>query len=219
MIAEFHVKSACLRRIGEAAYGGVSIQRLHARERRCRLVVWVGESDRREVEAAIADEDCVQTMTHVGAEAGGHWFVVEATDAALLTVGRALLSADGMLIHADRADEGWTVRARFSDRSAVISFREDIVADGVTVDFQSVLTDDDEPSSNFGVTAPQREVLLLASESGYFTVPRDASLSDLAARLDISSQAASERLRRGTGTLVGNTLASPHRPAVRSHRP
>ncbi|MBV0924268.1 helix-turn-helix domain-containing protein [Halomicroarcula limicola] len=218
MIADFHVESACLRRAGETA-DGVSIQRLHAREQRCRLDLWVGESDRREVEAAITGEEGVREVTHVGAEAGGHWFVVATTDAALLSVGRALSSSDGMLVHADRTDEGWAVRARFADRSTVISFREAIVADGVTADFRSVIADDDEPSTDFGVTAPQREVLLLASDSGYFTVPRDASLSDLAARLDISSQAASERLRRGTGTLVSNTLASPHRPVVGSRHP
>ncbi|MBX0295495.1 helix-turn-helix domain-containing protein [Haloarcula nitratireducens] len=217
MIADFHVESACLRRADETARD-VSIQRLHAREQRCRLDVWVDESDRLEAEAVVSGDD-VREATHVGAEAGGHWFVVEATDSALLPVGRALSSVDGMLVHADRTDEGWAVRARFADRSAVLSFREDIVADGVTVDFRSVLADDDEPSADFGVTAPQREVLLLAAESGYFAVPRDASLSDLAARLDISSQAASERLRRGTGTLVANTLASPHRPVVGSRHP
>lgn len=76
--------------------------------------------------------------------------------------------------------------------------------------------DEDEASTQFGVTDPQREVLLLALERGYYTVPRNASLSDLAGDLGISSQAASERLRRGTQTLVANTLAAPARPSIGS---
>jgi len=50
------------------------------------------------------------------------------------------------------------------------------------------------------------------------SVPTDASLSDLASELDISSQAASERLRRGTQTLVANTLAAPARPSIGSRQ-
>ena len=42
--------------------------------------------------------------------------------------------------------------------------------------------------------------------------------SDLADNLDISSQAASERLRRGTQTLVANTLAAPARPSIGSRQ-
>lgn len=41
---------------------------------------------------------------------------------------------------------------------------------------------------------------------GYFGISRDASIEDVADELDISSQAASERLRRGTGNLVRDVL-------------
>lgn len=60
--------------------------------------------------------------------------------------------------------------------------------------------------SGYGVTARQREALLLAVEWGYYAIPRETGTADLAARLGISKQSVTERLRRGTANLVRNTL-------------
>jgi predicted DNA binding protein len=43
---------------------------------------------------------------------------------------------------------------------------------------------------------------LLAYERGFFDIPRRATAADLAAELDVSRQAVSERLRRGYAALV-----------------
>jgi predicted DNA binding protein len=120
-----------------------------------------------------------------------------------------------MLVRADWVDNRWVTKARFPDRSSLLTFREELVADGFDVAVEQI-HEDDEGMTQFGVTDPQREVLILALDRGYYTVPRDASLSDLADELDISSQAASERLRRGTQTLVDNTLGAPARSALGS---
>lgn len=58
----------------------------------------------------------------------------------------------------------------------------------------------------YNLMAEQREVLITAEEKGYFSVPRDAQIEDIAAELDISPNAVSERLRRATGNLTRNTL-------------
>ncbi len=50
--------------------------------------------------------------------------------------------------------------------------------------------------------------MLAALEHGYYDVPREASLTDLAERLDVSHQALSERLRRGHGNLVKHALGA-----------
>jgi predicted DNA binding protein len=61
-------------------------------------------------------------------------------------------------------------------------------------------------NSEVGLTAPQREALTLAVESGYYDVPADVTLDSLSELLGITSQALSERLNRGTKTLVEATL-------------
>ena len=47
------------------------------------------------------------------------------------------------------------------------------------------------------VTPKQAEALRMANERGWFEVPRDATLGEIADELGISTQAASDRMRRG----------------------
>ena len=62
--------------------------------------------------------------------------------------------------------------------------------------------------AEFGVTAPQREALILAVREGYYDLPRETNTTELGDQLGISDQAVTERLRRGIGTLVRNLLMS-----------
>lgn len=57
------------------------------------------------------------------------------------------------------------------------------------------------------MTAAQQEALLLAFESGFYDSPRTTTLAEIGDELEISQQAVSSRLRRGTRRLIANTLA------------
>ncbi|AUX09404.1 putative DNA binding protein [Halalkaliarchaeum desulfuricum] len=57
-------------------------------------------------------------------------------------------------------------------------------------------------TTDAGLTDSQREALLVALETGYFEEPRNATLSEVAADLDISQPAAGGLLRRGIKRLV-----------------
>jgi predicted DNA binding protein len=54
----------------------------------------------------------------------------------------------------------------------------------------------------FDLTEKQEAILTEAIEGGYFDIPRGSTLGDIAARLSISEQAASERLRRAMNSLA-----------------
>jgi len=56
--------------------------------------------------------------------------------------------------------------------------------------------------------AVRAEALVSAVERGYFEVPRGVTLGDIADDLGISQQAASERVRRGTNTVLRTVLLS-----------
>ncbi|MFB6299320.1 MAG: helix-turn-helix domain-containing protein [Halobacteriales archaeon] len=58
----------------------------------------------------------------------------------------------------------------------------------------------------FGLTVAQREMLTQAVKRSYYAIPRQTSTQALADQFGISDQAVTERLRRGIGTLVTNTL-------------
>jgi predicted DNA binding protein len=61
-------------------------------------------------------------------------------------------------------------------------------------------------NTDAGLTDSQREALLVALETGYFEEPRNATLSEVAADLEISQPAASGLLRRGIKRLVVSSL-------------
>lgn len=214
MIVEFHMEAAFLRRTAKALPDAtIRVQRLQGKSDGSRALAWIGPAERPPVETCLAEEESITDSNYVSSEGDGHWYVLHTDDDAFTAVESALLAGDGFLLEATRGGDDWSVQARFPERSDVLTFRDGMVTDGVDIEVRTI-TDDVESTPQFGVTDPQREVLLLALEHGYFTVPREASLSDLAAEMDISSQAASERLRRGTRTLVQNTLAAPERPLV-----
>lgn len=108
------------------------------------------------------------------------------------------------------AGDAWTLRVRFPDDDAVPAFRADCEARGIDLGDVVVfgptagLTED-------ALTSAQLEVLALALEAGYFEVPRDATLADLADELDVSDQAVSERLRRGLRRLSAEALSTVDR--------
>jgi len=52
------------------------------------------------------------------------------------------------------------------------------------------------------LTDRQREVLLAARELGYYATPREATLTEVAAALDVSKSACSDVLHRAEGNLV-----------------
>jgi hypothetical protein len=62
------------------------------------------------------------------------------------------------------------------------------------------------PVAGRGLTAAQREAIRAAADRGYFKVPREVSLKELAEQLGVSEQAVSQRLRRGLGNLVAGSV-------------
>ncbi len=63
------------------------------------------------------------------------------------------------------------------------------------------------PDARAPLTAKQLETLQAAVDHGYYEVPRETKLKDLADEFDCSHQALSERLRRTHGTLATAVLA------------
>jgi predicted DNA binding protein len=125
----------------------------------------------------------------------------------------AIVAHDATILGAVGTPEHWDFQLRFAGEADVPGFRAACEDAGVDLDLRRIYSaadpalDDDAT----GLTPVQRETLLTALEVGYFAVPRETTLVELAAELGISDQAVSERLRRAqakllTTTLVGGTL-------------
>ncbi|MDS0295294.1 helix-turn-helix domain-containing protein [Halogeometricum luteum] len=107
---------------------------------------------------------------------------------------------------------GWNLTLRFQTADAVSRFYRGYRSANISVNplrIQQNAPWMNERRHRYGLTATQRKTLVEAYESGYFEVPRKTSLVELADRHGVSSNAVSERLRRGIDTLLGNALVEP----------
>jgi hypothetical protein len=123
----------------------------------------------------------------------------------------ALATADAIIERIDVVPDGWRQTGWFANREAFGKFASfwqqnaDFRLHRLTRDGES------EPPGD-GLTDRQHEALRIAYELGYFEIPRQASLEDVAAELDITPSSVSERLRRGQTQLIEETVATTWPP-------
>lgn len=123
----------------------------------------------------------------------------------------AFIDHEASILQAEADADGWRLRFRFVTRDQFDDFRAFLAER----DYSFTLLDLAEPEAPrrwYGdLTTAQREALVVASERGYFEVPREVTTRELAAELDVSHQALSELLRRATDNLVRSTVADGRR--------
>ena len=86
-----------------------------------------------------------------------------------------------------------------TSREQFEAFSEALDARGKSYRLLSVVhTADEEPV----LTERQRECLTVALRRGYFEVPRDCTLAEIAAALEVDKSSASETIRRGTARVL-----------------
>jgi predicted DNA binding protein len=119
---------------------------------------------------------------------------------------------DAVILEA-RGDSRWSFRLRFPDHERLSAFHDYLIDRGVHVEIKRTytLTDSGEHGHQFDLTEAQRKALVLATERGYFDVPRGTTLDELADNLGITRQALSERIRRGSKKMFDSTLRSSTR--------
>ncbi|WP_254536513.1 helix-turn-helix domain-containing protein [Halomarina litorea] len=104
--------------------------------------------------------------------------------------------------------DGWVFRVAFPDRAAFGRYRE--FCDDHDIDYEVFRIYEErygpDATPDFGLSEKQHHILSLATERGYFDVPRKVELATLADEVGISHQAASERIRRAQATLNRNAL-------------
>lgn len=173
-----------------------------------RLVFWARGVPPTTLESTLQSDRTVATVDRLSTEASGALYrTTHHANLPAVDVYNAAIEHDALVLSAASDGDGWNVRLRIPGRAELGVFCDRCEHLGVGVSVVSIrdrntATFEDE----FCLTASQRELLVLAWDRGYFAIPRDTSLSELASELDISQQAASERLRRGLWTLVSNTV-------------
>lgn len=125
----------------------------------------------------------------------------------------AALDREGSVLHAETRDGDWHLTIRFTTRDQFETFRRHLSERGISFHLENLTRATSPQQFMGGLTAAQRDALVAAVEEGYFAIPREATMADVADALGISTQSASERLRRGVEQFVETMLLVDEDPA------
>jgi predicted DNA binding protein len=169
--------------------------------------VWVSgsEIDRERFEGVICDDSSLDQYELV-ADLDDEWLYRMEWISDIETLVRILVEEEGTILAATGTNEGWDLRILFPDRNALSRTFDYCQDNELTLDVRNIYQLEEGREGRFGLTEEQQDTLTAAFEAGYFSIPREVNSKELAADLDISHQAVSERLRRGYCNLIQNAL-------------
>ncbi|MFP9192185.1 bacterio-opsin activator domain-containing protein [Natronosalvus vescus] len=117
---------------------------------------------------------------------------------------------DGTILEGRSADGQWEFHLRLLDHDKLSQFYNYCSDHGISIHIVRTftLTERTESVKQFDLSEEQREALILGLREGYFDTPSRVDLDELADELGISQQALSNRIRRGTQSVLTEALLS-----------
>lgn len=175
--------------------------------------LWASHSNLDAVDEALANDSSVDTIVETEGFDTEKYYLVEWSKDVEDRID-AYLDKQATVLLARATADGWHVRIRFVHREQFDSFRNALQKGDCSFRLLE-LTEASVPHQSSGMLTPeQRDALVIASQHGYFNVPREATVQDLAKELDKSHQAISELLRRGSKKLIDETLTTDETSVV-----
>ncbi|MFD1687096.1 helix-turn-helix domain-containing protein [Halobellus litoreus] len=164
------------------------------------FVVDTGSTQR--FEESVESDHTVATAQWVPSYENQPVYRIEFTPDTLL-LGSVVTEENGFALNAYRHGDGWIERWQLPDQKSLQKIWN--FADQKSFAFEIFAI---QQVSNYGeskhngLTEKQQELLAIAYRDGYFDKPREMTLEEIAEELDISTSAASGRLRRGMKKLI-----------------
>lgn len=169
--------------------------------------LWVPESEAETVLETIEAQPTVKSVTCIDSIGAYDLLKIE-WKTSVNGFLAAIREHDAIVTNGKGTSDRWLFQLRFPSYEDLSSFYTACLDRDVSVDLvQLHEAVDPDRDDQFGLTPPQRELVVAAYESGYFDVPRGTTLVELSDELGISDSAVSQRLRRGLASLVDSTLA------------
>jgi len=167
---------------------------------------WVYDADAEAFEDGVRDHPGVDSVTRIDLFEDRALYAID-WQTELDHLFGAITATDGSIMNATGHAEQWLFEVRFPDHDALSAFKHGLDDANIPFDLLRVYNPT-KPDAGpwYGLTPTQREALVLATESGYYDIPRTCTTVELAEELGISDQAVTERLRRAIVNLVAHTL-------------
>ncbi|SFB91871.1 Predicted DNA binding protein, contains HTH domain [Halobiforma haloterrestris] len=171
---------------------------------------WVSGTEPGEVEDTLAENAETKSVTRLTTTDDKTLFEVqwsEQTDGIV----EALIDTGGKILEATGTAETWDFRIRFGDHAQLSAFNQALTDDGVPITLRH-LYNPSPPEETSTLSHEQRDALATAYRRGFFEVPRDVTLAELAEEMGISDTALSQRMRRGLAITVEQVVFSESPP-------
>lgn len=167
---------------------------------------WVDGATLADLTVTIEKDPLSEEVRHLTEMNGRHLFEVKWSPEVDALVD-PLIESGAEVLRAEGTVDRWEFRLQFRNRAQLATFRELCQDNEVDMHLNAFYnpavpvkkTDD-------GLTDEQYDIIDTAYQQGYWEIPREITLDELAALIGISSNAASQRLRRGLTMLVGEAL-------------
>lgn len=124
-----------------------------------------------------------------------------------------LTNGEATVLNAYGRDNRWYLRVLYPSRDHFAKTHSFADEHSLTFEVDTIRELKTEAAGRYGLTEPQYEALVLAARRGYFRVPREVTLDEMADELGLSHQALSERIHRGVNILLQSTLFPSATPA------
>lgn len=167
--------------------------------------VWVAGDKDKELPAILDDDPSVTEWRRLAEYENEQFYrMAWAEDAQI--IGHMIVEHNATVQRAIARNSKWHLRVLFPERSGVSDTNDYAQTHEFSFDLKRLYDVDAIRRVRYNLTSDQHEALVEGLQRGYYDIPREIQLDDLADVLDISHQALSERFRRATGSLIENTL-------------
>ncbi|WP_137287035.1 helix-turn-helix domain-containing protein [Halorussus salinisoli] len=185
----------------------IEIKRVVAGTQHVTPYFWASGGDFETFEQGLRDDPTVQDILTLEEQDDDERFYRVTWESGKASLLSAASDAKATILEAVSDEESWELKVLFPSQDALSEFHDYCVSNDFSFQLDRVYrAENPQERAEYGVTDEQQEALVAAYDAGYFGVPRETTLTELADRLDISRNALSARLRRGQRNLLSNTL-------------
>lgn len=167
--------------------------------------LWASKGDFETFREGLRNDSTVESAT-VAAERSGSVLYKLQWSQIFVDLIDEMINQHAAIVEADARAGNWRLKLRFTKEGQVSSFQKHFSEKNLTFEVNQLYHPTAPRQREYDLTPEQRDTLVMALDKGYFKVPRDLSIEELADEFGISANAISQRIRRGSANLVRNTL-------------
>lgn len=169
--------------------------------------MWVETDDHSTFTRLVEDDQVIDWIDLVHRDGNRGLYSVNWSDETDQFLG-CLRETEVVVLNASGCVNSWAFELRFDSHGDVSRFQRVCKEHNISLSVDRIVTESVSDSPEERLTKIQRETIELALRRGYFNVPRETSMVDLADELGVSDQAVSARIRRAMKHLSEEVLGT-----------